>query len=295
MTKTFATYHPAVNFAFFAGAIGLSMFISHPLFSLVSLIISFSYYLTLSKGKSKKFLLWYIVMFIAVVFFNGVMNTMGNTVLFIWLKNRPVTFEALFYGAVTGINFVSVMLWFSCYNIIMTTDKFTYLFGRFAPSITLVLSMILRLIPNLIKKTRTIIGARNCIGKGTAGNTFKDKLNNGLETLSILTSCALEDAVITADSMRSRGYVDDNHTSYHTYKKQNRDIVVAVLFAVTAVAVIICIFTGCTQMQFLPAIVFPKTTVFTYIGITGYALFLSIPLIIEFSEEITWHILKSKI
>ena len=52
-------------------------------------------------------------MFIAVVFFNGVMNTMGNTVLFIWLKNRPVTFEALFYGAVTGINFVSVMLWFS--------------------------------------------------------------------------------------------------------------------------------------------------------------------------------------
>ena len=295
MTKTFTAYHPAINFAFFAGAIGLGMFISHPLFSLVSLIISLSYYLTLSKGKSKKFLLWYIVMFIAVVFFNGVMNTMGNTVLFTWLKNRPVTFEALFYGAVTGINFVSVMLWFSCYNIIMTTDKFTYLFGRFAPSITLVLSMILRLIPNLIKKTKTIIGARNCIGKGTEGNTFKAKLNNGLETLSILTFCALEDAVITADSMRSRGYVDDKHTSYHTYKRQKRDIVIGAVFAVTAVATVICIVKGCTQMQFLPAIVFPQVTIFTYIGIISYSLFLSIPLIIEFSEEITWHILKSKI
>ena len=155
--------------------------------------------------------------------------------------------------------------------------------------------MILRLIPNLIKKTRTIIGARNCIGKGTKGDTYKDKLNSGLEVLSILTSCALEDAVITADSMRSRGYVDDNHTSYHTYKKQKRDIVIGALFAVTAAATVICIVKGCTQMQFLPAIIFPQTTAFTYIGIIGYALFLSIPLIIEFSEEITWHILKSKI
>ena len=295
MTKTFGTYHPAVNFAFFAGAIGLGMFISHPVFALVSLSISLTYYLTLTKGKSRKILLWYVVMFIAVVFFNGAMNTMGNTVLFTWLKNRPVTFEALFYGVVTGFNFVSVMLWFSCYNIIMTTDKFTYLFGRFAPSITLVLSMILRLIPNLKKKTTAIIGARNCIGKNTKGESFKDKLNNGLETLSILTSCALEDAVITADSMRSRGYVDNTHTSYHTYKKQKRDFVVSAGFALSAIMVIICIAKGCTKMQYLPQIIFPQVNVFTYIGIISYALFLSIPIIIEFSEEITWHILKSKI
>ncbi len=295
MTKTFGTYHPAINFAFFAGAIGLGMFISHPLFSLVSLVFSLSYYLVLSKGKSKKFLLLYVVMFCAVVFFNGIMNTMGNTVLFVWLKNRPVTLEALFYGAVTGINFISVMLWFCCYNIIMTTDKFIYLFGRFAPSITLVLSMILRLIPALQKKTRTIIGARSCIGKGTNNDTLRDKLNSGLETLSILTSCALEDAVVTADSMRSRGYVDDSHTSYHTYKRQICDIIVGVFFAISAVMVIICIIKGCTQMQFMPAVVFPQTTAFTYIGIVAYAVFLAIPLIIEFSEEITWHILKSKI
>ena len=295
MTKTFATYHPIINFAFFAGAIGLSMFISHPLFSLVSLVLSLSYYLVLTKGKSKKFLLWYVFMFVMVVVFNGIMNTMGNTVLFVWLKNRPVTAEALFYGAVTGVNFISVMLWFGCYNIILTTDKFTYLFGRFAPSITLVLTMILRLIPALIKKTKTIIGARSCIGKGNGGDSYKEKLNSGLETLSILTSCALEDAVVTADSMRSRGYVDSHHTSYHTYKKQPRDIAVGTVFAVTAIATVICIIKGCTAMQFLPAIVFPQVTVFTYIGIISYSAFLAVPLIIEFLEEITWHILKSKI
>ena len=295
MTKTFAAYHPVVNFAFFAGAIGLSMFISHPLFSVVSLIFSLSYYLVLSKGNSRKFLLWYVFLFITVVFFNGIMNTMGNTVLFVWLKNRPVTAEALFYGAVTATNFISVMLWFCCYNIILTTDKFTYLFGRFAPSITLVLTMILRLIPALVKKTKNIIGARSCIGKGSGGDSYKNKLNSGLEILSVLTSCALEDAVVTADSMRSRGYVDSQHTSYQIYKKQSRDIAVGAVFALTAIATVICIIKGCTAMQFLPAVVFPQVTVFTYIGIISYSAFLAVPLIIEFLEEITWHILKSKI
>lgn len=295
MTKTFGTYHPAVNFAFFAGAIGLGMFISHPVFSFVSLIMALGYYLILSRGKSKKFLLWYIVLFCTVVLFNGIMNTMGNTVLFTWLKGRPVTAEALFYGAVTGINFISVMLWFCCYNIIMTTDKFIYLFGRFAPSVTLVLSMILRLIPALQKKTTTIIGARNCIGKVTKGDSFADKLNNGLETLSILTSCALEDAVVTADSMRSRGYVDRTHSFYNSYKIQPGDIAVSICFAVTATMVIVSITAGCTSMQFLPATVFPQTTHLTYTGLVAYAIFLAIPTIIEFSEEITWHILKSRI
>ena len=220
---------------------------------------------------------------------------MGNTVLFVWLKNRPVTAQALFYGAVTGINFISVMLWFGCYNIILTTDKFTYLFGRFAPSVTLVLTMILRLIPSLVKKTKTIFDARNCIGKGSTADSFKAKVISGLEILSILTSCALEDAVITADSMRSRGYADSQRTSYQSYKKQKQDVRAMIFLGVTSAFVLICILGGCTSVQYLPEIIFPQTTLLTYIGIAGYSLFLAVPLIIEFSEEIRWHILKSKI
>ena len=157
MTKKFITYHPVINFTFFIGAIGLSMFISHPLFSIVSLILSLSYYLLLTKGKSKKLLLWYLIVFISVIVVNGIMNTLGDTILFTWVNNRPVTKEALIYGAVTGLNFVSIMIWFNCYNIILTTDKFIYLFGKFAPSITLILTMILRLIPSLTKKVTNII------------------------------------------------------------------------------------------------------------------------------------------
>lgn len=295
MTRTFTSYHPIVNFLFFAGAIGLGMFLSHPVFSIVSIVLSLSYYCVLTRGKSKRFLLYYVFLFLAVVFFNGIMNTMGDTVLFVWLKNRKVTFEALVYGAVTGMNFISVMMWFLSYNIIMTTDKFVYLFGRFAPSLTLVLSMILRLIPNLIKKTNTIIGARSCVGKSAKSSCFKDKVYNGMEILSVLTSCALEDAVITADSMRSRGYVDSIHTSYHNYKRQTRDMVAGAVLVLTAGIVILGIVKGAAFVQFMPQIIFPENNVYTYLALSGYILFLSVPLIIEISEVITWRILKSKI
>lgn len=295
MTKGFSSYHPVVNFLFFMGAVGLSMFISHPAFALCSLVISLGYYLLLTRGKSRKVLLWYAVVFAAVIVFNGLMNSMGETVLLRWINERPITMEALFYGAVTGTNFVSVMLWFSCYNIIMTTEKFIYLFGRFAPSITLVLSMILRLIPLLQRKVKTIVSARNCIGKCNAGRSAQEKLQNGLEVLSILTSCALEDAVITADSMRSRGYVDKRHSSYMTYRREMRDVFIGGIFLVCAATVIAAIASGAVSMQFLPAIVFPQSTVLTSIGLTGYCLFLAIPIFIELSEEITWHILKLKI
>ena len=295
MSKTFAKYHPIVNIAYFFGAIGLSMFISHPLFSFVSLCLSLIYFLVLYKKKSKGVLFWYALSFVLVVLFNGIMNTTGNTVLFIWLKNRPVTFESIFYGVVVGMNFVSVMLWFSCYNIIVTADKFTYLFGKFSPSITLILTMILRLIPELIKKTENIINVRRSIGRGLSNQSFNSKLKNGLETLSILTSCALEDAIVRADSMRSRGYVDNKRTSYQIYTINVCDILVCVVLIITSMIVIATIIMGLTSMKYISVIIYPKISAFTYLGVMSYILFLSVPLIIEVKEKLLCHILKSRI
>jgi energy-coupling factor transport system permease protein len=41
----------------------------------------------------------------------------------------------------------AVISWFSCYNAVMTSDKFVYLFGRVIPALSLILSMTLRFVP----------------------------------------------------------------------------------------------------------------------------------------------------
>lgn len=295
MTKGFASCHPVINFLFYVGAVGMSMFLSHPLFAACSLLLALSEYLLLSRGKNRKILLWYILMLLLILLCNGLLNTLGETVLLRWIYDRPITMEALVYGAVVGMNFVSVMLWFSCYNIVMTTDKFTALFGRFTPSITLVLTMILRLIPLLQKKTQSIVSARNCIGKCKQGDNAKENLQSGMKVLSILTSCALEDAVITADSMRSRGYVDKNHSTYMQYRWSRRDLVLGALFFLCASAVLFVVASGETSMQYFPTIHFPENPQLITLGLTAYGLFLALPILIELWEEFTWHILKSNI
>lgn len=295
MTKGFTSAHPVINFLFYVGAVGMSMFLSHPLFVICSLLMALGEYLLLSRGKNRKILLWYALMFLLILLCNGLLNTLGETVLLRWIYGRPITMEALIYGAVVGTNFVSVMLWFSCYNIVMTTDKFTALFGRFAPSITLVLTMILRLIPLLQKKTQSIASARNCIGKCRKGDSLEKSLHSGMEVLSIMTSCALEDAVITADSMRSRGYVDSRHSTYMQYRWTGRDIIVGVLLLLCAVAVFLAAALGGASMQYFPMICFPENTQQTALGLIAYGLFLVVPILIDLWEEFTWHILKSNI
>ena len=177
----------------------------------------------------------------------------------------------------------------------MTTDKFTYLFGRFVPSITLVLTMILRLIPLLRKKTQSIVNARNCIGKSAKGDNPKEALHNGTEVLSILTSCALEDALLTADSMRSRGYVDSTHSSYLIYRWQKRDIIIAALYILLSAIMILSIATRAVSVQYFPTLIFTDKNQLVVLALIAYSLFLSIPFLIDLWEEFTWRILKSKI
>ena len=71
-------------------------------------------------------------MFTAV---NPLFNTYGATLLFTYF-DRPYTLEALYYGAALAAVFVHMLLWFGCYNAVLTSDKFTSLFGNLIPALS---------------------------------------------------------------------------------------------------------------------------------------------------------------
>ena len=109
--------------------------------------------------------------------------------------------------------------WWRCrfgrYNKVLTSDKFTCLFDNLIPSISLLLAMVFRMVPNFIRKTQQIIGARKSIGKGVNETaTTKENLQGGGTVLGELTSWALEGSVVTGDSMRARGYGTANRSSF---------------------------------------------------------------------------------
>ncbi len=128
MKDTFASYHPVINFTFFCTVIFCSMFIMHPVFLCISVVAAFCYSLNLNGMKALKFNLIYLLpMMIIVLLINPLFNHRGITILG-YFRDNPITKESILYGIATGIVFASVILWFSCYNAVMTSDKFIYLF-----------------------------------------------------------------------------------------------------------------------------------------------------------------------
>ena len=287
----FSKRHPVVNFLFFAGALGMSMLIQHPVYLMVGGMAGALYYLLLNGRKGWRMLLGVFPLFVFVTVINPLLNTQGAYVLF-HLFGKPYTFEALLYGAAVGAVFVVMLLWLGCYNKVLTGDKFVSLFGNCIPVISLLLVMVFRMIPNLRRKAAQFLGARKAIGKGADENaSFKEKLMDGMTVLGALTSWALEGSVTTADSMRSRGYGTTMRTSFMRYRWTVVDIVLMVIIFFLWVLIIIAICKGQTAAAFTPQIVISPVSW----GIIPYAIYLLIPTILHIKESVQWHISRSKI
>lgn len=291
----FGTYHPVINFSFFIGAIAFCMFLRHPAFLTIAAVFSATYYLSIRGRSGIKVVCGMVPLFVMLSVMNPLFNPMGETVLFTYLDGRAYTWESLAFGMSTGAMFVSMMLWFASYNAIMTSDKFTYLFGSVAPSLSLVFTMVLRLVPNYQRKIAQFATARSCVGKLAVGGSRADKVENGVALLSVLTTWALENAVTIADSMRSRGYGVVRRTSFSIYRFAARDAFLLASMAVLAALVLVCVTLGAANVEYLPVIVLPETGAMFFLGLIAYAVLLALPTIVNMREALIWRISLSKI
>lgn len=282
----FARCHPLVNFIYFVGVICFAAVIQHPAYLIAGGAGAAVYLILLQGKKAWKTVLSLLPLFLLLSGINPLFNHRGSRVLFRVFGN-PYTAESLFYGmAVAGI-FVVMILWFRCWSLVLTSDKFTALFGNLIPGLSLLLVMILRMIPNFARKARQIKDARKSIGRGR-GTDRKSQLREGVTVLSGLTDWAFDGSLVTADSMRARGYGTGKHTSFQIYRMTLRDIVIIILMAVLTAAVILA---GGTSAEFTPVY---RAAPLTW-GFAAYCLFLLIPIALHIKEAFQWHISLSRI
>lgn len=281
----FSGAHPAVNFIFFIGALGFGVVIQHPSFLIAGLVCAFSYYLLLRGKQGMKRIAMMLPMFLAIILLNPFINRNGQTALFSAF-GIPYTLEALIYGAVLSGMFMTMILWFSCYSAVITGDKFTSLFGNLAPALSLLLVMIFRMVPDLIRKGKQITGARQSIGKDMSNRA------EAMTVLGCLTTWALEGGIVTADSMRSRGYAAAKRTSFAIYRMTMRDWILLMVMAALAAMLIAVMAAGKTVATFTPEWYIAPTNVG---GLCVYCAYLLIPTLLHIEEAIVWHISRSRI
>lgn len=226
MTDAFSGCHPVLNFFYFVMVLGLTMFVQHPVFLAISFLGATAYGIWLCgpvKILKVNFLLT-LPMLVIVALLNPMFNHYGVTpLLYLESSGNTVTLEAMVYGVVLGCVLFIAILWFACYNKVMTSDKFIYLFGRIIPSISLLLSMALRFVPHFNAQLKVIRNGQKCVGMDVKNGRLRDRARHGLNILSILVTWALENAIETADSMRSRGYGLKGRTAFSIYRFTKRD------------------------------------------------------------------------
>ena len=294
-TDAFSKFHPAVNFAFFIVAIVFGVLFQHPAYLAAALIGAGTYYLLLNGRKGLKMLLLILPLFVFITIINPVFNTYGERVLF-KLFGRPYTFEALCYGASAAAMFAAMLLWFGCYNAVMTSDKFWGLFGGVAPSISLLLVMVLRMVPNLFRKAKQLAGARKSVGNGSAeGAGNKAQLEDGLMVLGALTSWAFEGGVVTSDSMRARGFGSGKRSSFNVYRFGTADVACLAVMAVLAAVVTVFAAKGSVSAEYTPVLNVAPVDGSSIVGLLAYVVFVMIPAALRIKEDIKWHSLRSGI
>ncbi len=295
MKDTFSGCHPAVNFTYFAAVILCSMFFLHPVFLGISLVCSVAYSLYLNGGRALRFnLLFMLPAFLLFAFVNPFFNHEGVTAL-LYINDNAVTLEAIAYGFASGAMFASVIIWFSCYNAVMTSDKFIHLFGRVIPALSLIFSMVLRLIPKLKAQIKVISNAQKCVGRDVANGNLLQRAKNGLTILSILTTWALENGVDTADSMRSRGYGLKGRTSFSNFRFDRRDRILLLVMLALIAGVLAGAASGENSMTYFPAMKAGPVTAASWAVYLCYAGLCLLPLILDWREDLKWKHLQSRI
>ena len=124
--------HPLLNFFYFAVALLFTMFNQHPVFLGISYAGAFVYGGLLNGWRKtlKQGLLLTLPGLLIIALLNPMFNHYGVTMLYyIESSGNWITLEALVYGLVLGAVMFIVIQWFSCYNTVMTSDKFIYLFA----------------------------------------------------------------------------------------------------------------------------------------------------------------------
>lgn len=281
----FSKYHPLIIFVFYIGAFVFGMIFLHPLFWGCSLCAAMLYYLTIRGKSGIRFILGMIPLYLGIMLMNPFFNTDGERILFTYMNGRVYTLEALLYGMAFASVMVTVLLWFASYQIVMTSDKFLYLFGKAFPTVSLIFTMIIRLLPDFKRKMKQITEARK--GIGLLGE-------QGVTVLSVLTSWALEEGIVMADSMKSRGYGCTKRSSFSIYHFKKQDIRLLFIFAVLTAVIIFCGLHQGAAVTYTPKLRIMQNS-YSFIGAAAYFLFLILPTVIDIAEDIRWYILKSRI
>lgn len=281
--REFKCYNPYMILAHFIFVISVCMLVMHPVILCIA-FISGAVYSVLLLGYAKSFRVLAVMLPLIVItaVLNPLFNHSGATVIWYFPSGNPLTKEAIVYGACSGVMLGAVIMWFSCFNQVFKSDKILYVFGKIAPSLSLVLSMALRFIPEFIRRTGELIKAQRVNGRDIEKGSIAKRAKLATEVLSAMTGWSLENSIETAQSMKARGFRGAKRTAFSVYSFNRQDAVFTWVIALCALGFVSMF--GNLEYAYYPAFSFSVD----FIGLSAYTVVCFAPIMIDITEGRRW-------
>ena len=290
----FAQYHPLVNFLYFTLTIGFSVMMNHPIAQGISLISAIAYAVQTEGKKAVLFTLkWCLPVMLLTAIMNPAFSHEGITIVLYFPTGNPLTLESILYGLSSGVMIATVCLWFLNFNRVITSDKFIYLFGRIIPAMSLVLSMTLRFVPKFRTQMNAVVDAQKSIGRDISTGSLWHRTKIAVTVLSIMITWALENAIETADSMKSRGYGLKGRTAFSIYRLDERDKLALLYLGFCGFYLLAGVIVSAFGFRYFPSIRYIGLNLFTFSFQFVYFMMCITPVVLNRAEERTWKAIHS--
>ena len=274
--SAFAVMHPWTNFIYIALVLVITMFTMNPVILAVSYVGSLVLGIYMQGGS---FIKKNIMITIPVIIFSVLIQP---------IFNNMVCLENIIYGAVISVLLISVIQWCSVAAGYLSSEKMMYLFGSFIPSVGMIFSMILRMIPLMRKRYRQIHDAQMGLRGVETKNGIFEKIGHFVNEFSTLITWSLESSMETSMSMESRGYGLKGRTSFNRFRFTLKDTFTIIIMLVCFVMAVIPIAGKKLAVYYLPVIYFTKSGVEGVLSVTAFVILTLIPVIIEITGDVQY-------
>lgn len=298
----FDSLHPTIALGYFTVTLVLAMAAPHPLLLALSLAAALTCGAWLrGAGAVAKSLEWQLPLMLIIVPVNPLFSSTGTTELF-RIGTQAVYAEGYANALTMATLLLCVMQWFSNANAVLGSDKVMGALGGILPTISLVVSMIMRLIPRFVKRGRTINSALAACTAArpdhaptpASANAQQPKAHTGkrlsrvrfadqLRVSTTLMGWSMEDSLESADSMRCRGWgAVRKRTTFRRNRFRLRDATALSALAALTVAAAFAAYSLANGFGFFPA---PHGTLASPVAAL-YAPVLAFPLLLELAGKV---------
>lgn len=269
--RTLQRAHPLCCFAFILAVFAVTIFTRSPVLLGISALGAAMLLILTERGRLA---LWMPLIVALSAITNPIFSHNGTTVLF-FAGDLPITLEAILYGADFGLLLAASLGWSVAAVRFITSDKYIWLFGRILPTAGLVLSCALRLVPLFISRGKNFAAAQGAV-----------TLQGNLKAFSASVGYSSEEAMMTADSMRARGYGTARRTSYSLYRLHTRELLQLSAIMILGVSSVVLVLSGKGSFDFFPIVTPLPTGVLDTVLYCAFSLLALLPSAAVITENI---------